>query len=208
MIVGIDLGTTNSCIAYWKKGNVEIIPDNYGNRTIPSVVAFTPLSKYVGKEAKNQIELNPGNTYYEVKRLIGRRYDDETVINDSQFLTYEIDGDDQNNVIIKSNISNRKPFYSPEEISAMVLNELKYMADEYLKTKVTKAVITVPAYFNDSQRQATKNAATIAGLECVRIINEPTAAALAYGLQQASINENKDINVLVYDLGGKCSASF
>ena len=211
IIVGIDLGTTNSCVGIWRKKNLEIIPDKYGNRTIPSVVAFTQKSRYIGKEAKKQIELNTENTFYEVKRLIGRKYDDETVVGDMEFLTYGIDKDERGNVILKSNLTTtnsiNKNTYTPEEISSMLLMELKHMAEDYLKKPVSKAVITVPAYFNDAQRQATKDAAEIAGLECVRIINEPTAAALAYGLEKASINKDKDLNVLVYDLGGKHSAS-
>ncbi|QKF94050.1 Hsp70 protein [Fadolivirus algeromassiliense] len=202
IVVGIDLGTTNSCISIWRKNNLEIIPDIFGNRTIPSVVAFTQKSKYIGREAKKQIEINPENTFYEVKRLIGRKYDDETVMNDMQFMTYEITKDEQCNVLLKSKLTTKKNIFTPEEISAMLLIELKHMAEDYLMKKVTKAVITVPAYFNDAQRQATKDAAKIAGLDCLRIINEPTAAALAYGLQKASVHKNKDMNVLVYDLGG------
>jgi len=202
IIIGIDLGTTNSCVAIWRKNNLEIIPDKYGNRTIPSVVSFTNKSRYIGKEGKKQIELNPENTFYEVKRLIGRKYDDETVINDREFMTYQMDKDDQNNVVLKPKLSNTKNMYTPEEISSMLLIELKCMAEDYLKCQISKAVITVPAYFNDAQRQATKDAATIAGLDCIRIINEPTSAALAYGLQRASMNKDKDLNVIVYDLGG------
>jgi len=202
IVVGIDLGTTNSAIAIWRNKNLEIVPDRFGNRTIPSCVAFTNHYKYVGKEAKKQIEINPYHTYYEVKRLIGRKYDDQIVQMERQFLTYEIDQDDQQNVILKSTLTNKKQTYTPEEISAIILMELKHMAEEYLKTEVTKAVITVPAYFNDAQRQATKDAATIAGLNCLRIINEPTSAALAYGLEKASVHKGQDINIMVYDLGG------
>lgn len=203
IIVGIDLGTTNSCIGIWRKKNLEIIPDKYGNRTIPSVVAFSHNSRYIGKEAKKQIEINTDNTFYEVKRLMGRKYDDETVINDMEFLTYGIDKDN-NNIILRSGLGKT---YLPEEISSMILVELKNMAEDYLKKPVKKAVITVPAYFNDHQRQATKDAAEIAGLDCLRIINEPTAAALAYGLEKASEANDNEINVLVYDLGGRCFAS-
>lgn len=202
VIIGIDLGTTNSCVGIWRNNNLEIIPDKRGNMTIPSIVAFTNKSKYIGYEAKNQIEINPENTFYEVKRIIGKKYDDVSIKNDMEFFTYGLASDENNNVLIQSNLQNRKNTYIPEEISAMVLLELKSMAEDYLKTSVTKAVITVPAYFNDSQREATKDAAKIAGLECVRIINEPTAAALAYGLETTSRNKNTDINVLVYDLGG------
>jgi len=199
-VIGIDLGTINSCVAIWRNNNLEIIPDEKGNRTIPSVVAFTNRSKYVSYEAKNQIELNPKNVFYEVKRLIGRKINDNTVINDMQFFSYDIGHDEEDNIILKSDLVNRKKIYTPEEISAMVLMKLKEMASEYLKSPVYKAVITVPAYFNDSQRQATKDAAKIAGLECLKILNEPTSAALAYGLEQ--ISSKTELTVIVYDLGG------
>ncbi len=197
VIIGIDLGTTNSCVAIWRKNNLEIIPDSYGNRTIPSVVSFTSKSKYVGREAKKQIELNPENSFYEVKRLIGRNYDDENVINDKEFLSYEIGSDEQNNVVIKPKLPHKK-YITPEEISSNILTELKHMAEHYLNQEIEKVVVTVPAYFGDAQRQATKDACEIAGLECVRIINEPTAAALAYGFDKRS----GDVNILIYDLGG------
>ena len=191
IILGIDLGTTNSGIGIWRNKNLEIIPNKNGSKTIPSVIAFTNKTKYVGNEAKNQIELNPENTFYEIKRLIGRNIHDETVKNDLDFLTYKISYDESNNIILKTNLNNScfKQSYTPEEISAMILSELKYIAEDYLKQSIKKVVITVPAYFNDSQRQATKDAGAIAGLEVVRIINEPTAAALAYGLEKLSINK-------------------
>ena len=197
IIVGIDLGTTNSCVAIWRNKNLEIIPDMYGNRTIPSVVAFTQKSRYIGKEAKRQIELNPENTFYEIKRLIGRKYDEETISNDKEYITYGLDKDDDNNILLKSTLTNTKDTFTPEEISSMILMELKYMAEKYLKQPIEKAVITVPAYFNDAQRQATKDAGEIAGLEIMRIINEPTAAALAYG-----IDKKKAHTIAVFDLGG------
>ena len=201
IIMGIDLGTSNSLIGIWRNNNFEIIPDSYGNRSIPSIIAFTPKSKYIGKEAKNQIELNSENTFYEVKRLIGRKFSDETVQNDLEFITFGIKPDLSDNIQLYSQAIDRN--FTPEEISAYILKELKYMAEYYLKKPINKVVITVPAYFNDSQRQATKDAAIIAGLDCVRIINEPTAAALVYGLANKTINDSsKDINVLVYDLGG------
>ena len=207
IVLGIDYGSCNSCVSIWRNNNLEVITDMYGNRTIPSVVAFTSKNKYIGKEAKKQIELNTDNTFYEVKRLIGRKYNDETVINDKQFLTFVIDKEpDSDNIIIKPNLPDKKSI-TPEEISAMILREIKHMAEDYLKRPVTKAVVTVPAYFNDSQRQATKDAIAIAGLECLRMINEPTAAALAYGMATVSINRDQDMNVIVYDLGGKVSAS-
>ncbi|CAH6421801.1 Heat shock protein 70 [uncultured virus] len=204
IVLGIDLGTTNSGIAICRNKNLEIIPDKNGNRTIPSVVAFTNKNKYVGLEAKNQTDLNPENTFYEIKRLIGRKINDDIVQNDLSFLTYNIDEDDNKNIILKTNLNNEKfkKKYTAEELSAMILMELKLMAEDYLKQPVKKVVITVPAYFNDAQRQATKDAGIIAGLDVIRIINEPTAAALAYGLEKISINKEKDLNVIVYDLGG------
>jgi len=201
IIIGIDLGTSNSCVSIWRNGNSEIIPDEYGNKVLPSVVSFTNLTKYVGNEAKKQKKLNPKNTYYEFKRLIGRKINDISVKNDLEFLTYDITADDNDNVVLKSSLNNKK-IYTAEEMSSYILMKLKHMAELYLNRKVHKAVITVPALFNDAQRQATKDAATLAGLECVRIINEPTAAALAYGLEKQSIYADKDLNVLVYDMGG------
>lgn len=192
-IIGIDLGTTNSLVTIWRNNNYEIIPDLNGNKSIPSIVSFTKASRYIGLEAKNMMILNSENTVYEIKRLLGRKYTD--VENDKFYLSYDIVDVDNN---IRVNINDK--LYSPEEISSIILMELKSMAQAYLKKNITKAVITVPAYFNDSQRQATKDAATIAGLDCVRIINEPTAAALAYGLQETS--KGKDINIIIYDLGG------
>ena len=202
IIAGIDLGTTNSCIAIWRNQNLEIIPDEFGNRTIPSIVSFTNFTNYYGIEAKNQLHLNPENTFYEVKRLIGRKIDDPVVQTEIPLLSYKIINDDSNNIRLKANLSQRREIFSPEEISSFILIKLKTMAEAYLKSKIEKVVISVPAYFNDSQREATKDAATIAGLQCVRIINEPTASALAYGLEKISINRGKDINVMVYDLGG------
>ena len=201
VIIGIDLGTTNCCVSVWRNGNYEIIPDMNGNKTIPSIVSFTNNTRYIGREAKNQIELNTENTIYEVKRLIGRKIDEDVVVNDIPYLTYKLDSEDDKNIIIKTNLKDQKS-YTPEEISAIILSEIKYMAEDYLKRPIDKAIITVPAYFNDSQRQATKDAATIAGLECMRIINEPTAAALAYGIERKSINKGKDMNIIIYDLGG------
>lgn len=211
IIVGIDLGTTNSCVSVWRNKNLEIIPDENGNRTIPSTVSFTAKNRYVGVEAKNQLDLNPENTYYEVKRIIGRKIDDESVINDLPFLSYSLtresegltpSNESSNNIMLECSAKNQKKLLTPEEISAMILTELKNMASSYLQQDVKKAVITVPAYFNDAQRQATKDASVIAGLDCVRIINEPTAASLAYGLEKLSANKDEDINIIVYDLGG------
>jgi len=199
VIIGIDLGTTNSCVAIWRNNNLEIIPDNYGCHTTPSIVAFGNKTRFVGIEAKNQTEINPKKVIYEIKRLIGCKFSDESVKNDIEFLTYNICPDSTNNNVLV-NIDNKN--YTPEEISAMILSKLKNDASRYLKCNVIKAVITVPANFNDSQRQATKDAATIAGLDCVRIIHEPTAAALAYGLMNKSLESDKDIKTIVFDLGG------
>ena len=206
VIVGIDLGTTNSCVGIWRNNNLEMIPDENGNRTIPSYVAFTNVSRYVGADAKNQKDINPKNVYYEIKRLIGLKYSDENVQRDKEFLTYGVIGDAEDKIKLTSELKNNKCF-TPEEISANILSKLKMMATNYLKKKVDKAVITIPAYFTDAQRQATKDAAEIAGLKCVRMINEPTAAALAYGLTDRAVNMKLEgriepINVLVYDFGG------
>lgn len=197
-IIGIDLGTTNSCVAVFRNNNLEIITDEYGNRTVPSIVSFSNNKRYVGIDAKNQKELNPKNAIYEVKRLIGQKFTDCNVQNDRELLSYDIATGIDDNIIIKTD----KKDYSPEEISSIILTKLKNMASQYLKDDIKKAVITVPAYFTDSQRQATKDSATIAGLECVRIINEPTSAALAYGLMNRSKYKDRSLNIIVYDLGG------
>lgn len=203
-LIGIDFGTCNSCVGIWKNNIFEIIPDEKGFHTIPSIVAFTNRTQYVGLEAKNQTELNPSNVFYEIKRLLGKKIDDESVINDLQFLTYKLIGDEHKNIKVVTDLENdkiHKREYTPEEIASMILMKLKHMAINYLKQNINKAVISVPAYFNDAQRQATKDAAQIAGLECVRIINEPVASALAYGLNKLSQVSGSKI-VIVYDLGG------
>ena len=199
IVVGIDLGTTNSCVGVWRNNNLEIIPDEFGNNTIPSFVGYTKVNKYVGINAKNQKELNPKNVFYEFKRLIGKKIN--AVENDKEFFNYDLVPDEENNVNV---ITDYGLVITPEELSSNILIKLKEMASKYLKNDIKKAVITVPAYFNDSQRQATKDAAKIAGLECIRIINEPTAAALTYGLLNKSLSKkvNESINVIVYDLGG------
>lgn len=200
IIVGIDLGTTNSCVSIWRNNNLEIIPDEFGNSTIPSYVAFSKSTRYVGLEAKKQKDINPKNVFYEVKRLIGRKFSEDSVEKDKEFFNYDLITDSSDNILLQIEYG----LYSPEEISSMLLNKMKQMASDYLKQEITKAVITVPAYFNDAQRQATKDAAEIAGLNCVRIINEPTAAALAYGLLRKSEKKDDDaeLNIIVYDLGG------
>jgi molecular chaperone DnaK (HSP70) len=199
IILGIDLGTSNTCVAIWRNNNCEIIPDEFGNQTFPSIVAYTNKNRYIGCEAKNQKELNPKNVFYEVKRLIGRKITDECIQNERELLNYDISSDKEDNILLLSEYKK----YTPEEISASILSKAKLMAENYLECEISKAVITCPAYFNDSQRQATKDAATISGLECLRIINEPTASALAYGLLSKSEKyKNKSMNIMVYDLGG------
>jgi molecular chaperone DnaK len=193
-IVGIDLGTTNSCVAVMEGGDAVVIPNAEGNRTTPSVVAFAKNGeRLVGQTAKRQATINPDNTLYSVKRFIGRDFDDTT--SEREIVPFKVTKGPRGDVRI--NVPQTAKDYAPQEISAMVLQKLKTDAEAYLGEPVTQAVITVPAYFNDSQRQATKDAGKIAGLEVLRIINEPTAAALAYGL-----DKKKDETILVFDLGG------
>ncbi|MGP7971619.1 MAG: Hsp70 family protein, partial [Desulfobaccales bacterium] len=192
--IGIDLGTTNSCVAVMEGGEPKVIANVEGARTTPSVVAFTETGeRLVGQIAKRQAITNPMNTVFSIKRLIGRKYDDPAVQRDIKILPYKIvkaaNGD--------AHVEIRGRTYSPAEISAMILTKMKQTAEAYLGEKVTEAVITVPAYFNDAQRQATKDAGTIAGLTVLRIINEPTAASMAYGLEK-----KKDERIAVFDLGG------
>ena len=204
IVIGIDLGTRFSCASIWRNKRYEIIPDQFGNRTIPSIVAFYRSAKLVGHNALSMKDVNPANTIYDVKRIIGRRIDDPAVEQIKKLIPYEITHDESKhrNILIQldnSDISFRhKRFYRPEEICAQVLTEIKRMANTYLHQDLSneiKVVITVPAYFNDAQRQATLDAAKIANLEVIKIINEPTAAALTYGLG------NKNGNVIIYDLG-------
>jgi heat shock protein 5 len=197
--VGIDLGTTYSCVGIYRNGRVEIIPNDQGNRITPSYVAYTEDGeRLVGEAAKNQATVNPTNTAFSVKRLIGRKYNDDTVQHDKKLLPYEISNKDGKPYIRLSTGKERKDF-APEEISSMVLVKMKDIAEAFLGKEVNHAVITVPAYFNDSQRQATKDAGAISGLNVLRIINEPTAAAIAYGLDKKGQGEK---NILVFDLGG------
>ncbi|KAJ2698945.1 ATPase with role in protein import into the ER [Coemansia sp. IMI 203386] len=197
-VIGIDLGTTYSCVAVHKNGRVEIIANEQGSRITPSWVAFTADGeRLIGDAAKNQAPSNPENTIFDAKRLIGLRYDDKEVKRDMKHWPFEVtnkDGKPNFRVDVKGD----KRTFSPEEISAMVLGKMKEIAESYLNTKVTHAVVTVPAYFNDAQRQATKDAGAIAGLNVLRIVNEPTAAAIAYGLDK----KGKERHILVYDLGG------
>src|SRR3978361_914650 len=191
-IIGIDLGTTNSCVAVMEGGAPKVIPNEEGGRTTPSIVAFTKSGeRLVGNVAKRQSVTNPENTVYSIKRFMGRRYDE--VSEEMKLVPYKVVAGDTNDARVES--AGKK--YSAPEVSAMILGKLKEAAEAYLGEKVTKAVITVPAYFNDAQRQATKDAGKIAGLEVMRIINEPTAAALAYGLDR-----KKNETIAVYDFGG------
>jgi hypothetical protein len=195
-IIGIDLGTTNSVVSVMEGGDAVVIPSAEGGNTTPSIVAFNKKGeRLVGQTAKRQAVVNPDNTVYSVKRLMGRRIDSDETKRTKNMVPYEIVGGPQQDARVNIPVVDKT--YSPQEISAFILQKLKRDAEAYLGTNVTQAVITVPAYFNDSQRQATKDAGKIAGLEVLRIINEPTAAALAYGL-----DKKEDQTILVFDLGG------
>ena len=195
-VIGIDLGTTYSCVGVFKNGRVDIIANELGNRITPSYVAFTETERLIGDAAKNQLAANPENTVFDVKRFIGRKYSEDTVQQDKRHLPYDVinKGDKP---FVSVTVKGEKKEFAPEEISAMVLGKMKEIAESYLGKSVTHAVVTVPAYFNDAQRQATKDAGVIAGLKVARILNEPTAAAIAYGM-----DEKEESTILVYDLGG------
>lgn len=199
LIVGIDLGTTYSCVGVWKNDRVEIIPNEQGNRVTPSYVAFTDTERLIGDAAKNQVAMNPENTVFDAKRMIGRKFSDPTVQQDMKHWPFKVVCRQGDKPYIQVQYKGETKEFAPEEISAMVLTKMKEIAEAYLGEPVKSAVITVPAYFNDSQRQATKDAGSIAGLNVKRIINEPTAAAIAYGLDKKGKGER---NVLIYDLGG------
>mmetsp|Transcript_111211 Transcript_111211/g.354214 ORF Transcript_111211/g.354214 Transcript_111211/m.354214 type:complete len:643 (-) Transcript_111211:167-2095(-) len=197
--IGIDLGTTYSCVAVWRNDGVEIIANDQGNRTTPSYVAFTPTERLIGDAAKNQVARNPENTVFDAKRLIGRKFSDPIVQTDIKLWPFKVIAGPADKPLIVVNYQGEEKTYHPEEISSMVLLKMKEIAETFLGTKLNDAVVTVPAYFNDSQRQATKDAGTISGMNVLRIINEPTAAAIAYGLDKKGAGEK---NVLIYDMGG------
>lgn len=197
--IGIDLGTTYSCVGIWQNDRVEIIANDQGNRTTPSYVAFTEMERLIGDAAKNQVAMNPTNTIFDAKRLIGRKFTDALIQDDIKMWPFKVKSGVANKPVIEVEFKNEQKEFSAEEVSAMVLTKMKETAESYLGRPVSKAVITVPAYFNDAQRQATKDAGVIAGLEVLRIINEPTAAAIAYGLDRKT---EKEQTILIFDLGG------
>lgn len=198
--IGIDLGTTYSCVAVWRNDRVDVCPNEQGNRITPSYVAFTDSGRLVGDAAKNQAAQNPVNTIFDVKRLIGRNFKDSTVQKDKALFPFEVESDKNGKPVITVSVSGKdeKKQFTPEEVSAMILRKMKEIAEAYLGEEVKHAVVTVPAYFNDAQRQATKDAGVIAGLNIERVINEPTAAAIAYGIDK----QDREENILVFDLGG------
>merc|ERR1712110_1189243 len=197
--VGIDLGTTYSCVGIWQNDRVEIIANDQGNRTTPSYVAFTDTERLIGDAAKNQCAMNPINTIFDAKRLIGRKFTDPVVQSDMKHWPFKVVSGDGGIPRINVNYKGEEKKFQAEEISSMVLVKMKETAEAFTGKSVKDVVVTVPAYFNDSQRQATKDAGAIAGLNVLRIINEPTAAAIAYGLDKKTAGET---NVLIFDLGG------
>ncbi|KDE04757.1 glucose-regulated protein [Microbotryum lychnidis-dioicae p1A1 Lamole] len=199
-VIGIDLGTTYSCVGVQKNGRVEILTNDQGNRITPSYVAFAAGSgeRLVGDAAKNQAPSNPTNTIFDIKRLIGRRFSDKAVKEDIKHYPFTVKPGKHDQPVVEVSVGNERKTFTTEEISAMILGKMKETAEAYLGKKVTHAVVTVPAYFNDAQRQATKDAGTIAGLNVLRVVNEPTAAAIAYGLDKTG----GERNIIVYDLGG------
>jgi heat shock protein 1/8 len=199
-VIGIDLGTTYSCVGVWQNDRVEIIASDSGARTVPSMVSFTDTERLIGDSAKAAAAAFPRSTVFDAKRMIGRPFADPHLQSDLKHFPYKVvdDGKGKPKIVVETK-DGEKSFY-PEEVSAMVLQKMKTIAEAYLGETVKDAVVTVPAYFNDAQRQSTKDAGTIAGLNVLRIINEPTAAALAYGLDKQSAGEK---NVLIFDLGGK-----
>ena len=196
---GLDLGTTYSCIAVWQNDRVEIIANEQGNRTTPSYVSFTETERLIGDAAKSIAASNPKNTVFDAKRLIGRKFNDSSVQSDMSHWPFTVKEKSGGKPSIEVDFKGERKEFLPEEISAMVITKMKQTAEAYLGCELKDIVITVPAYFNDSQRQATKDAGTIAGLNVLRIINEPTAAALAYGLDTKKAGEQ---NVIIFDFGG------
>ena len=199
LCIGIDLGTTYSCVSIFQNGRVEVIANDQGQRTTPSMVAFKDNERLIGDAAKNQISTNVENTIFDAKRMIGKKFTDPVVQSDLKYWPFKVEASSDNKPVIKVNYMNEEKLFSPEEISSMVLTKMKEIAEKYLGENISQAVITVPAYFNDSQRQATKDAGKIAGLDVLRIINEPTAACLAYGIEKKCIGEQ---NILIFDCGG------
>ena len=197
--IGIDLGTTYSCVGVWQNDKVEIIPNDQGNNTTPSYVAFTEEERLIGDAAKNQVARNPKNTVFDAKRLIGRKFSEKSIQEDMKHWPFKVEAGAGDKPMIVVDYKGEVKKFHPEEISSMVLVKMREIAEAYLSKPVKDAVITVPAYFNDSQRQATKDAGAISGMNVLRIINEPTAAAIAYGLDKKSSQEK---NVLIFDLGG------
>ncbi|XP_077966554.1 heat shock 70 kDa protein 1-like [Styela clava] len=196
--IGIDLGTTYSCVAVLRNERIEIVPNDEGDRLTPSCVSYSDIEVLTGKAAKEEIPFNFENTLYQIKRLIGRKFDDPNVQQDSKYWGFKIINQD-NRLKIQVNYKHKAKTFYPEEISALILKQLKESAENYMGSKFTDAVITVPAYFNDSQRKATREAGRIAGLNVLQMINEPTAAAIAYGLDREKKDER---HVLIFDLGG------
>lgn len=198
--IGIDLGTTYSCVAVWKNGRVEICPNEQGNRITPSYVAWSSDGqRLIGDAAKNQASTNPTNTIFDIKRLIGRKFSDSTVQSDAKLFPFKCVAASGDKPVVEVELNKEQKRFAPEEVSAIILRKMKEIAESYLGEPVSHAVVTVPAYFNDAQRQATKDAGAIAGLTVERVLNEPTAAAIAYGLDRTT---KKEENILVFDLGG------
>lgn len=202
-VLGIDLGTSYCCNSIYRNGKVDVIPNSSGNRTTPSYISFTDTEKLIGDSAKNNVSMNSSNTVFDIKRLIGRQFSEKCVQSDIKFFPFKVRGDEKTGkpIITIMHMEEEKQYF-PEQLSAMLLEQFKNDAEAYLNCKVTKAVITVPAYFNNEQRDATRNSGLIAGLDVIRIINEPTAAALAYGINLCESERTEDKNILVFDLGG------